>query len=67
MYLFSAVKARPYADVRDFPELRQVTEQWRMIREEAVRLFDEGHIRAASGYTISASILFSDAAGSASI
>jgi len=50
MYLFSAVKAKPYADVREFPELRQVTEQWQMIREEALKLFDEGHIRAASGY-----------------
>ena len=50
MYLFSAVKAKPYADVRDFPELQQVTEQWQMIRDEALRLFDEGHIRAASGY-----------------
>jgi beta-hydroxylase len=50
MYLFSAVKAKPYADVRDFPELKQVTEQWQMIREEALKLFDEGHIRAASGY-----------------
>jgi beta-hydroxylase len=50
MYLFSAVKAKPYADVRDFPELRVVTEQWQMIREEALKLFDEGHIRAASGY-----------------
>lgn len=50
MYLFSAVKAKPYADVRDFPELRQVTEQWQTIREEALRLFDEGHIRAASDY-----------------
>ena len=48
MYLFSAVKAKPYADVRDFPALRQVTEQWQTIREEALKLFDEGHIRAAS-------------------
>jgi beta-hydroxylase len=50
MYLFSAVKAQPYADVREFPELSQVTEQWQSIREEALKLFDEGHIRAASGY-----------------
>lgn len=50
MYLFSAVKAKPYADIRDFPELKPVTEQWQMIREEALKLFDEGHIRAASGY-----------------
>jgi beta-hydroxylase len=50
MYLFSAVKAKPYADIREFPELQEVTGQWQMIREEALKLFDEGHIRAASGY-----------------
>lgn len=50
MYLFSSVKAKPYADVREFPELRAVTGQWQLIREEALRLFDEGHIRTASGY-----------------
>jgi beta-hydroxylase len=50
MYLFSSVKANPYVDVREFPELRAVTEQWQTIREEALKLFDEGHIRAASGY-----------------
>src|SRR5688500_10052750 len=34
-------------DERDFRELREVTERWQMIREEALKLFDEGHIRAA--------------------
>lgn len=48
MYLFSSVQAKPYADIRDFPELQAVTSQWQMIREEALKLFDEGHIRAAS-------------------
>ena len=64
MYLFSAVKAKPYADVREFPELRQVTEQWQMIRDEALELFDEGHIRAASGYNDIGFKTFSSAAGS---
>ena len=48
MYLFSAVKAKPYADIAQFPELAPVTMQWRMIREEALKLFDEGYIRAAA-------------------
>jgi beta-hydroxylase len=47
MYLFSAVKAKPYADVSQFPELAPVTAQWPMIRDEALKLFDEGYIRAA--------------------
>ena len=48
MYLFSAVEAKPYARTDEFPELQAVTSQWRTIREEALRLFDEGYIRAAA-------------------
>src|SRR6478736_4264466 len=48
MYLFSAVEAKPYAEVHQFPELGAITSQWRMIREEALKLFDEGYIRAAT-------------------
>jgi len=50
MYVFSAVRARPFVDLREFPELNAVTSQWQMIREEALKLFDEGYIRAAAGY-----------------
>ena len=50
MYLFSAVRARPYADVSQFPELQKVTAQWGMIRDEALKLFDEGYIRAAASH-----------------
>jgi beta-hydroxylase len=50
MYLFSSVPAKPFADLRQFPELRPLQEQWRVIRAEALQLFDQGHIRAASGY-----------------
>jgi len=50
MYLFSRVKARPYADVRDFPDLAPLQANWEMIREEAMRLDEGGHIRAATGY-----------------
>jgi beta-hydroxylase len=50
MYLFSGVKARPYADVKDFPELAALQASWETIREEAMRLDETGHIRAATGY-----------------
>lgn len=48
IYMFAAVPARPFADVRQFPELAAVTAQWQMIRDEALKLFDEGYIRAAA-------------------
>ena len=51
MYMFSAVPNRPFIDVDRFPELKSLTENWRTIRDEAIKLFDEGHIRAAAGYT----------------
>jgi beta-hydroxylase len=50
MYLFSKVKAKPYVDVRQFPELAPLQANWQMIRDEALKLFDEGYIRAAAGY-----------------
>ena len=50
MYLFSAVRARPFVSLREFPELTAVTAQWQTIREEALQLFDAGHIKAADGY-----------------
>ena len=50
MYLFSAVRNRPFVDVSRFPELSPLRDNWQTIREEAVQLFDEGHIRAAAKY-----------------
>lgn len=47
LYLFSAVPARPYIDRAGFPELDLFRDNWRTIREEALRLADEGRIRAA--------------------
>ena len=51
MYMFSAVPNKPFVDVDRFPELKPLTDNWQLIRDEALKLFDEGHIRAASGYT----------------
>ncbi len=50
MYMFSAVPNRPYVDVKLFPELKPLSDNWQMMREEALQLFDEGHIRAAAKY-----------------
>ena len=51
MYMFSAVPNKPYVDVSQFPELKPLAENWKTIRDEALKLFDQGHIRAAAGYT----------------
>jgi beta-hydroxylase len=50
MYLFSAVPNKPYVDVGQFPELNPLRDNWQTIRDEALSLFDEGHIRAAATY-----------------
>jgi len=51
MYLFSAVPTRePYVDLRHFPELQLLQDNWQMIRDEGMRLFDDGYIRAAAKY-----------------
>ena len=50
MYMFSAVPNRPYVEVDRFPQLKALKENWQTIRGEALRLFDEGHIRAAATY-----------------
>jgi beta-hydroxylase len=48
MYAGSAVPNQPVIPVERFPELAKLGENWQTIREEAVRLFDEGFIRAAA-------------------
>ena len=48
MYAGSAVSNNPVIPVEQFPELKALSENWETIRDEAVRLFDEGFIRAAA-------------------
>src|SRR3954454_18517601 len=48
MYAGSAVPKRPVIAVENFPELKPLSDNWETIRDEAVRLFDEGFIRAAA-------------------
>lgn len=47
MYLFSATPPTPYVHVADFPELKPLADNWTAIRDEALKLFDTGFIRAA--------------------
>lgn len=47
MYAFSAVPAKAYLDRARFPELDVLREHWQTIRDEALALNSEGHIRAA--------------------
>lgn len=48
MYAGSAVPNQPVIAVEKFPELARLRENWQTIRDEAVRLFDEGFIRTAA-------------------
>jgi beta-hydroxylase len=50
MYMFSAVPNKPFIDVNQFPDLKPLTDNWQTLREEALKLFDQGHIRAAATY-----------------
>jgi beta-hydroxylase len=50
MYLFSAVRADPFVEVHKFPQLAPLQANWQTIRDEALRLFDDGYIRAAATY-----------------
>jgi hypothetical protein len=48
MYLFSPVPNKPVLSSDDFPGLKVLRDNWQTIRDEAVKPFDEGHIRAAA-------------------
>jgi beta-hydroxylase len=50
MYVFSAVPTRPFVDLERFPQLEPLRENWQVLRDEGLRLFDEGYIRAAAKY-----------------
>lgn len=50
VYLFSRVPNRPFQDPESFPELARLTENWEVIRDEGLRLLDDGMVKAADGY-----------------
>lgn len=47
MYAFSAVRGKPFVERTRLGSLDPLREGWQGIRDEALQLFDEGHIRAA--------------------
>jgi len=50
MYLFSRVPRTVYLDPAQFPELAPLRKNWQTIRDEALRLSEDGAIRAAATY-----------------
>jgi beta-hydroxylase len=48
IYLFSGVPNTPYLNQNLFPELKIFKDNWTIIREEAQRLVNEGHIRIST-------------------
>jgi beta-hydroxylase len=50
LYLFSAVPSRPYLDLKAFPQTATLRDNWRVMREEALRLQEGGEIRDATGH-----------------
>jgi beta-hydroxylase len=47
VYLFSRVPRTPILEVERFPEVVPLRANWRAIRDEALRLYQAGHIRAS--------------------
>jgi beta-hydroxylase len=50
LYAFSAVPGRPYLDLKHFPELSVLRDNWETIREEARVLMGGGGLKAASDH-----------------
>jgi beta-hydroxylase len=50
MVLFSKVSTQPYVDASEFPQLKVLQDHWQDIRDEALRLDNQGSIQAASDY-----------------
>ncbi|MEL7454728.1 MAG: aspartyl/asparaginyl beta-hydroxylase domain-containing protein [Pseudomonadota bacterium] len=46
-YAFSSIPNKPYIDPALFPELEPLQKNWRSIRDEAMKLNDEGAIKAS--------------------
>jgi beta-hydroxylase len=50
MYLFSAVPNTPYLELKNFPELEVLRQNWQVIREEGLKLLDAQQIKASNNY-----------------
>jgi len=47
IYLFSAVPRTPVLDPELLPELKPLKDNWKVIRDEAMNLYEMGHIRSS--------------------
>ena len=47
MYLFSAIPNQPFTEVKEFPELSLLRDNWQTIRDEANNLVEQGNIKIA--------------------
>jgi len=43
-YLLSKVPIQPFSDIKHYPELQKLEDNWEVIRDEAMALYDSGHI-----------------------
>jgi beta-hydroxylase len=50
MYLSSAVPKTPFLDLASFPELNILRENWEIIRDEALHLYQKGYISTSEKY-----------------
>ncbi len=50
MYLFSKTPTTPYVDTQYFPALQPLTDHWREIREEGLKLLSSGYVKASNQY-----------------
>jgi beta-hydroxylase len=49
-YLFSAVPTKPVQKLEKFPDLVPLTANWQVIRDEAMRLYEAGHIKKSESF-----------------
>jgi beta-hydroxylase len=49
VYLASRTPARAFLDPADFADLKTLTDNWQVFRDEGLKLMDEGKVRAATG------------------
>jgi beta-hydroxylase len=47
LYVFSRVPSKPYLPTEEFKTLQPLTDHWPAIRDEALRLYEQGAIKAS--------------------
>ncbi len=47
MYIFSKIPTTPYININEYPEIKYLIENWKIIRDEALFLHNEGNITDA--------------------